>query len=80
MEDAKFLSRADFVDLGGPVAAGSDVFSVGTEANAADDTLVLQGVDQVHIQAAGYGLVEDDPPVVLHFPGVGGHALGIKVA
>ena len=46
------------------VAAGRDIFPVMAEPDAANDALVLKGVDEIHVQNPGHGLVEDGPPVV----------------
>ncbi len=50
------------------------------EPHAADNALVLEGVNQVHIQNSWHGLVEDGPPVVPDLLDVARQALRVEIA
>lgn len=64
LEHADFLSSVDVEDLSGSVATGGDILSVVAEADTADYALVLQGVEEVHVENAWHAGVEDGEPVV----------------
>lgn len=64
LQHTDLVSRDDVVDLGRLVAPSRDVLAIHAEANAADDALVRQGVDQVHIEHAWNSRVEDDEPII----------------
>lgn len=64
LQHADLVSRDDIVDLGRLVAASRDVLAIHAEANTADDALVGQGMDQVHIEHAWNSRVEDDEPII----------------
>lgn len=64
LQDAHLLTSLDIENLGRLVAAGGDILAVVAEANAANDALVGERVDQVDIQDALHLRVEDGIPVV----------------
>lgn len=77
LENTQFLAGADFVDLSGSVTAGGDEFPIRTEPHATDNTLMLQCVEQIHIEGSRDLLVENNPPVVFHLLAMHGDTLWI---
>jgi hypothetical protein len=65
LEDADLLSSSDVEDLGWAVAASSNILAVSAESHTAHDALVLKGVDEIHVQSARNGWVENGKPVRL---------------
>lgn len=63
LENGNLESGLDIENLGRTVASGRDKFSVVTEPDTADDTLVLQGVEKVDIEHARDLGVEDGEPI-----------------
>lgn len=57
------LASLDVKNLSGAVATRSDVTTVGAEADAAHNTLVRQGVDQVDVQDTADTRVENGEPI-----------------
>jgi hypothetical protein len=80
LQHADLVAGLDVVDLGRSVAARGHVFAVVAEADAADDALVNQRVDELNIQHARNVLVEDGEPVVARLLGVGRKAVRVQVA
>lgn len=78
LENADLLSSADVKDLGGPVAASSDVLAVLAEADAANNAVVLQRVDQVDVENALDLGVEDGMPVAASLLVVGGYGVEVE--
>jgi hypothetical protein len=66
LKDADLLSCHDIKNLGRSVATSCDIFSVVTEANTADNTLVLKGVKQINIENSWNFWVEDGEPIRLY--------------
>ena len=50
-------------NLGGSITACGDVFAVGGEADAADDAVVLEGMEDGDIELARDVFVEDGEPI-----------------
>ncbi len=65
LQDAKLLSSRDVEDLCTSVTTSRDIPSVSTEANTADDTLVLKRVQQVDIKNPWHSWVVNGEPVAL---------------
>jgi hypothetical protein len=80
LQDAQLLSRLNIVDLSRPVAARGNILAVMTEPNAAHDTFVCQGVDQIDVKHAGDAVVEDGKPVVARLLSRGRQTVGIQIA
>jgi Na+/H+ antiporter NhaA len=54
-------------DLGRTIAAGCQVFTIATEAHAADNTVVNQMMDKVDIEHPLHLWVEDSIPISTFF-------------
>lgn len=80
LQDAHLLTSLDIEDLGRLVAAGGDILAVVAEANAANDALVGERVNQVDIQDALHLRVEDGIPVVARLLVVRRNGVDFKVA
>ena len=80
LKNAISLAAVDVEDLGRPVAARRHVLAVVAEAHTAHNTLVREGVNQVHIQHPRDLLVEDAEPVVARLLRVGWEAVRVEIA
>lgn len=63
LEDADLLSGNNVENLSRSVAARRNIFAIMAESDAADNTLVLEGVDQVNVKDARHARVEDGKPI-----------------
>lgn len=79
LQHADLVSRDDVVDLSRLVATSRDVLAIHAEANTADNALVGQGVDQVHIEHAWNSRVEDDKPIIPCLLVLRGQTLDIEI-
>lgn len=79
LQHADLVSRDDVIDLSRLIAPSRDVLAIHAEANTADNALVGQGVDQVHIEHAWNSRVEDDEPIIPCLLVLRGEALDIEV-
>ena len=57
------MPRDNIEDLSRSVATGSDIFTIMTETNAADDTLVLKSVDEIDVKHTRNFWVENGEPI-----------------
>lgn len=80
LKDTNLLARINFVDLGRSIASSGNISAVGAEPHAANNTLVLQGMNKLHINHARHRAVEDDPPVVSDLLEILLNPLWVKVA
>ena len=65
LKNADLLSAVDIEDLSRSVAASGNVLAIVAEANAADDALVLQSVEQINVKNPWNLRVEDGEPIRL---------------
>lgn len=80
LQDARFLSTDNIVDLSRLVASCSHVVAIVTEPDATDDALVSQSVNKIHVQDARNSWVEHDKPVVPSFLMLRRQSLHIKIS
>ncbi len=66
LKNADLLARLDIVDLSRSIASSRHVLAIGAKSHAANNTLMLQRVNQVDIEKTRNVLVENRPPVILH--------------
>lgn len=77
LQMAHLLAGVDIEDLSGAVAASRDKATVLAEANAADDALMGQVMNQIHIESAADVGVEDGMPVIALALEVGRELVGL---
>lgn len=80
LEHADLVASRDIKDLSGAVAAGGHILSIGAEPHTAHNALVLEGVEQIHVENARHVGVEYDKPVISRLLGVGGKTLNVEIA
>lgn len=80
LQNADLFSSDDVVDLSRLVASGRDVLAIHAEANAAHNALMGQSMDQVDIQHARDGRVENHKPVVASLLVLRRKALNVQVS
>lgn len=66
LEHADLLSGDNVENLSTSVTSGSNVLAISREANAADDGLVLEGVEQVDIKELWHSRVENGEPISIN--------------
>ena len=66
LEHADLLSGDNVENLSTFVTSGSNVLAISREANAADDGLVLEGVEQVDIKELWHSWVENGEPISIN--------------
>ena len=80
LKNADLLSSLDIENLGRTVATSGNILAVMAETNAADDTLVSQGVYQVDVKDALDLRVENGVPVVASLLVVRCHSIDLKIS
>lgn len=63
-QETDLATGLDIIDLGGSVAASSDIATITTEADTAHDTVVRQVVDKLDVESSRNLWVEVGIPVV----------------
>lgn len=79
LQNTNLLASLHIVDLSGSVAARGNVLAVVTEPHAADNAVVAERVDQVDVEDACDGRVENGVPVIALLLMVGWHRLQVNV-
>jgi hypothetical protein len=80
LESEKFCARDNIEDLCRAIAACGNKFSVVAESDTAYNALVLEGMDKIHIEDAGYHGVKNSKPICLDLLLMSWQALEIQLS
>lgn len=77
---ANLFTGLNIENLSGSVAASCNIFAVVTKSNTANDTFVVERVDEVDIKDSLHLRIEDGVPILASLLVVGSHSINLKVA
>lgn len=80
LKDAQLLASLHVEDLGRPVAPSRNVFAIVAEPHAAHYAVVVERVDQIHVQRARDLFVEDADPFIAGLLVVRGDLVKVELA